>query len=205
MAAENGAIASDQTAVATVVPAGTAAGPDSPASTPAAPSAQDAQGSGKSPEAGEAKAFTQEQVNAIVAARLAEEKAKNLKATEAAQAKAKADTLKEQGEYKTLYEETAAKLEQEQKARRELELTGLRREAGAKYKLPTAWADRLRGETLEELEADAKALSATLPKPGAPNMNDLPGGGAGTGAVAKTEAEIAAISSALGIPAQYLK
>jgi hypothetical protein len=169
---------------------------------PASPAETDAQGGGKLPEA-EAKTFTQEQVNAIVATRLATEKAKNEKATEDARAKAKADALKEQGEFKTLYEETVAKLEQAEAARKELQVAGLRRDAGAKYKLPAALAERLRGETPEELEADAKALAATLPKPGAPNTNDLPAGGNGRATL--SEADRLAMSSAIGIPAQYLK
>lgn len=44
------------------------------------------------------------------------------------------------------------------------QLSVLRRDAAAKYSLPAELADRLKGETPEELEADAKALAALLPK-----------------------------------------
>ena len=44
------------------------------------------------------------------------------------------------------------------------QLAVLQRDAAAKYSLPAELATRLKGETPEELEADAKALAALLPK-----------------------------------------
>ena len=44
------------------------------------------------------------------------------------------------------------------------QLAVLQRDAAAKYSLPAELAARLKGETPEELEADAKALAALLPK-----------------------------------------
>jgi DNA repair exonuclease SbcCD ATPase subunit len=46
----------------------------------------------------------------------------------------------------------------------------MKRQAAAATGLPPAFADRLKGETLEELEADAKVILEALPKPkAAPN------------------------------------
>jgi hypothetical protein len=56
----------------------------------------------------------------------------------------------------------AAKAEAEAK---NIRLSLLRREIAAKLGVPEALIDRLRGETPEELEADAKALMDGLPKP----------------------------------------
>lgn len=41
----------------------------------------------------------------------------------------------------------------------------MRLKVAAKYQLPEAFANRLQGETEEELDADAKALAELLPKP----------------------------------------
>ena len=46
----------------------------------------------------------------------------------------------------------------------QLRLTELKRQAGAKHKLPEALVLRLQGNTLEELEKDAEELSKQLPK-----------------------------------------
>jgi hypothetical protein len=56
------------------------------------------------------------------------------------------------------------KQEADQKVR-ELTLKEQRREIAEKVKLPFALADRIKGETPEEMEADAKALFESLPKP----------------------------------------
>ena len=54
--------------------------------------------------------------------------------------------------------------------------------------MPQALANRLQGETLEEIEADAKELMAALPKPAAPNINSGTGNGAApTGATVDRE------------------
>lgn len=47
---------------------------------------------------------------------------------------------------------------------KELEIAQLQRQAADKHGLPPAFATRLKGETLEELEADAEAMAGLLPK-----------------------------------------
>lgn len=55
----------------------------------------------------------------------------------------------------------AAKAEADLKAK---DIAILRRDVASKIGLPSALADRLKGETADEIEADAKALLETLPK-----------------------------------------
>lgn len=123
-----------------------------------------------------AKTFTQEEVNAFVAQRVKDEQRKAAERTEKAR-------LEAQGEYQKLYEAEKAKTAAAEQRARELELAGLRRDAAAKHGLPAALADRLKGETAEEIEADAKAVVAALPKPAAPNINATGGGAQTNGAL----------------------
>ena len=91
-----------------------------------------------------------------------------------------------------------AKFEEEEKKRQEAELSelerankktaeleselkrlkteSLKREIAAKVGVPASLAARLQGETPEEIEADAKAILDTLPKPAAVSPTN-PGGG----------------------------
>jgi hypothetical protein len=96
------------------------------------------------------------------------------KAQEEAQRKA----AEEQGEYKRLYEEMSQKMAQAQQRAEELERQQLRARVAQTVGIPAALADRLRGDTEEEIAADAKTLLDTLPKPQAPNINASPGTGA---------------------------
>jgi hypothetical protein len=61
----------------------------------------------------------------------------------------------------------ADKAEAEAKA---IRIALLRRDAATKAKLPAELADRLKGETLEELEADAAELLKVMPKQVAPKL-----------------------------------
>ena len=67
--------------------------------------------------------------------------------------------------------ELANKRAQELEAKvRQLEISRLQHDIAAKVGLPAIYADRLKGETPEELEADAKLLLEAQPKPkAAPN------------------------------------
>ncbi|MFA7302062.1 MAG: hypothetical protein WC069_07155 [Candidatus Shapirobacteria bacterium] len=103
------------------------------------------------------------------------EAAKYRKAAEAAEAERKAKEEAELSETDKLRKK-AAELEAELNRAR---VSMLQRDAATKHNLPPELASRLKGETLEELEADAKALAELLPKPQAPHVNPTnPGGGA---------------------------
>jgi hypothetical protein len=83
-----------------------------------------------------------------------------------------------------------------------LEAAALRREVAAKVNLPAALVDRLQGETADELEADAKALLAALPKPAAPNINaGAPAGVPPVGVMSEEERKLRA--AALGVDWRY--
>jgi hypothetical protein len=183
-----------------------AAAPDAPTSVPAPAAVPNVKGDGQQPAgtevAPEKSTFTQDEVNAIVADRLRREQEKSAKAAATAAEKAKADALKEQGEYQKLWEQEKALREAAQAEATALQLAGLKRDAAAKYKLPPALAERLRGENADEIDADAKALAVTLPKATAPNLNDK--AGSPNGQAALTEDDKVRLSGVLGIPAKYL-
>ncbi len=65
----------------------------------------------------------------------------------------------------------------------------LQRDAATKHNLLPELASRLKGETLEELEADAKALAELLPKPQAPRANPTNPGGNASGEAETYEAK----------------
>ena len=117
------------------------------------------------------RTFSQADVDRIIADRLSKEKAKAEAAVKRAQDEAEAKRLAEAGEFKALFEKANAELEAERTARKAAELASMRREVASRHNLPAALADRLIGDTAEELDADAKALIASLPKPPAPDIN----------------------------------
>jgi len=104
------------------------------------------------------------------------EAAKYRKAAEAVEAERKAKEEAELTETEKL-RKRAAELEAELKS---AQRSTMQRDAAAKHNLPAELATRLKGETPEELEADAKALAELLPKHKAqPNISPTnPGGNA---------------------------
>jgi hypothetical protein len=139
----------------------------------AAVEAQDAQPTGAEPgtKTEAAKTFTQTELDAIVTERLQRAQRKAEEATAKARTEAERKAQEEQGQFQKLAESLKAELEQERQARKAAELAGLRRDVAARRNLPAGLVDRLRGETEQEIEADAEALLAALPKPQAPNIN----------------------------------
>ena len=141
--------------------------------TQTAESGTQAQDPGTAPEqsSGEQRTFTQADLDRIVTERLAKEKQRS----EALAAKAKADAerkaAEDQGEWKKLAEQYKSEAVAEQAARKAAEIAILRRDVAAKLNVPALLADRLRGETPEDIEADAKLLLAGLPKAGPPPGN----------------------------------
>ena len=75
----------------------------------------------------------------------------------------KAEEDRKQAELSDLQKEQA-KAARFEKELNDTKLAIVRRDVAAKIGLPSALADRLKGETLEEIEADATALLETLPK-----------------------------------------
>lgn len=128
-------------------------------------------------------------------------------AEQAAKASSEAEQkrLAEEGKYKELFERQQAELAKAQAEAKNATLTMLRREAAAKVGIPARLADRLQGETAEELEADAKAILADLPKPAAPNINSQPGPGGAPRPGTPTDAEIVEKAARLGVKPDLMK
>lgn len=119
---------------------------------------------------GAGKTFTEAELERIVKERLERQK-RSLEAQQAKAAdEAKAAALKEQGEFKTLYEQAQAKAAELEQRIAAQERDALRRKAAKAAGLDPDDAylvSRLHGETEEELVADAKQLAERM-KPAAP-------------------------------------
>lgn len=94
-----------------------------------------------------------------------------LRAITDAQKKADEDKLKEENKWKDLYEKT-----EKEKSEKEKELLRLR--VASKKGLPADLTDRLRGETEQELEADADKLLAFVDLSKSPGVPPKKPGGA---------------------------
>lgn len=147
----------------------------------------------------ESRTFTQSDIDRIVKERLERESEKARKANEKAQSEAEQKRLAEEGKWKEAFEKQQAELETERNARRDSELKLLRQQAATQTSLPAALADRLQGETLEEMVADAKTILAALPKPAAPNVNGVNGDGAVPRGGAKSEDEKQRLADRFGV------
>ena len=105
-------------------------------------------------------------------------------AAEKAKADAEVAALAERGEYKSLYEKAQAQAAALETALKAQQIALLRQQVATAKKLPPPLADRLRGETLDELNADADELLQALPRPAAASLNGgergLAGGGLST-------------------------
>lgn len=119
----------------------------------------------------EGKTFTQADLDRLIDARMAKERQR----AEAQMSKAKADAEKkaaeEAGNWQKLAEQYKTEAAQAAEDAKTARLQVLRRDIAATLNVPTVLADRLRGETSEEITADAKALLASLPKQGPPAGN----------------------------------
>lgn len=124
----------------------------------------------------ESKTFTQADVDRIIKERLAREQSKAQQEVQKAREEAEAKALAEQGEFKKLYEKQQAELTAKEQRIKAMEIETLRRSVATKLGLPELLFDRLRGETADEIEADAKTLLAAIPKPNAPNINSTGSG-----------------------------
>jgi len=128
------------------------------------------------------------------------------KAAETAKAKAEADALAKQGEYKTLYEQTAAKLaEYEPAATRLAEVMEMVQATNAKRL--EAIPEGMRTLVPEyddplKLSAWLDANSAVLTKTPAPRLDGRAGGNSGTPSV--TDEDVAEFANMMGIDPKYV-
>lgn len=119
----------------------------------------------------ESRTFTQADLDRIVTERLAKEKQRSEVAAQRARADAERKAAEEQGEWKKLAEQYRTEAETERQRALEATLARQRLEIAARLNVPGILADRLQGNTPEEMEADAKKLLAGLPKAGLPTAN----------------------------------
>lgn len=149
--------------------------------------------------------FTQADLDRIVNERLERERTKSQKDAAKAQADAEAKVLAEQGKYKELFEKQQAELTAAQQAAKTNEMRLLQRDAATSTGLPQPLADRLKGETLDEMVADAKSILAALPKPAAPNINASNGAGGAPVAGQMSDREINEQAVRMGVNPKLLK
>lgn len=149
--------------------------------------------------------FSKAEVERIVKDRLERERKKAEEAAAKAAAEAERKAAEEQGEYKKLYEKLQSELDAERNARRDMELANMRRDVAAKYNLPAQIAERLRGETAEDMEDDAKILAEALPKAPAPNINAGSGNGATPKTGGMTEADAQEFAAIYGLSLDSVK
>lgn len=144
--------------------------------------------------------FTQDDVNRLLAEqkRALADRAKSQ--TEEAKKAAEAVALAEQGKFKDLYEKAQAELAAKAAEVKQMQIAQLRTVAATKHNLPPALVERLRGETAEEIEADAKALLAALPKAQHVNINSS----AGQSLTGLNDAQRAEIAAKYGVSAKYI-
>ena len=138
------------------------------------------------------RTFTQADVDRIITERLAKEKAKAESMATKAREDAERKAAEEQGKFRELYEAAQQRIAETEARLKAAEIASIKREVAGKLNMPQALANRLQGETLEEIEADAKELMAAMPKPAAPNINSGTGNGATpTGATVDRETLLA--------------
>ena len=112
--------------------------------------------------------YTDTDVERIVKERLAREQTKSAEAARKAAEAAAAEEAKKNGEWQKVAEAKAKELEVAQSQLKTRELADKKRAIAEKVGLSAALSSRLVGETDADIEADAKALLETLPKPTKP-------------------------------------
>ena len=164
------------------------------------PTAGDTQPGQAQPE----RTFTQHDVDRIINERIAKERTKAESMAVKAREEAERKAAEEQGKYQELYQvaqQKAADLEAKLHA---AEIASIKREVAARLNMPVALANRLQGEDEATIEADAKELMASLPKPAAPNINSGTGNGAAPTGSAMSEADKKEMAARLGVDWRYL-
>lgn len=111
-----------------------------------------------------APTFTTEQqahIDRLIADRLKREREKQQAAVDKARSDAEAKALEQQGAYKALYEKAQAEAQTAAQKLAQMEHDQQRRDAAQAAGIGQLW-QRLQGETVEELTADAVALAAMM-------------------------------------------
>lgn len=150
------------------------------------------------------RTFTQADLDRIIKERLEQASTKAQKDAAKIKADAETQSLAEQGKYKEIADKLQADLTAAQQAAKATEQKLLQRDAATQANLPAVLADRLKGETLDEMVADAKSILAALPKPVAPNINANTGAGGAPAAGQLSDADKAELGAVLGVNPKYM-
>jgi len=127
------------------------------------------------------------------------------KSADKAAEKAAEQAAEQQGQFKELYEKTKAELETAEAARQAAELATLKAKIGAELKLPAALVDRLRGETEDELKADAVVLLDAMPSPQVSGTDANSGVNGNAPTPQKSDDEIREMAARIGVSFEHLK
>lgn len=114
------------------------------------------------------------------------EDAKGAKAAQAKLAEYEAAEAKRKQSEMSELEKLQAQIKDQQEKLQAAAVREMQRAAAEKLKLPAVLADRLKGSTAEEMEADAAAMLAALPKPSNVTLSAT---NAGSGSTAETDAQ----------------
>lgn len=169
-----------------------------------APETQPTAGEQTQAQAQAERTFTQADVDRIITERLAKEKAKAESMAAKAREDAERKAAEEQGKFRELYEAAQQRIAETEARLKAAEIASIKREVAARLNMPAKLAERLQGETAEDIEADAKDLMAALPKPAAPNINSGTGIGAAPTNGGMSEAEKRELAAVLGVDYRYL-
>ena len=115
------------------------------------------------PDKNSEKKFSQAELDKIIKERLERESTKRKEAEDKIKEQAEREALAKNQEWEKLAKKREDELAEALQKIKAHELNELRSKAAAKYQLPLEIAERLRGETLEELEKDAESLKALIP------------------------------------------
>jgi len=110
----------------------------------------------------------QAHIDRIVEDRLSRQRAQFKKQEEEQRAKAQAERLAEQGEFKLLAEQRAARIAELEGELTTRELNTMRATVAARHKLPEHWISRLVGTSEAELDEDAARIAKDIAPPRAP-------------------------------------
>ena len=150
------------------------------------------------------RTFTQADVDRIITERLAKERTKAESMATRAREEAERKAAEEQGRYQQLYEAAQKRIAEKDAELKAAQIASIKREVASRLNMPLALANRLQGEDEADIEADAKALLAALPKPAAPNINSGTGNGAAPTPGVMSEAEKKEMAARLGVDWRYL-
>jgi len=132
---------------------------------PSTPTPPNANGGGQEPgSAGDEKRFTQAELNAKIAERLEQDKARRKRETDEAEAERERKEAEKRGEWETVNKALADEIVKLKAERDALTTKQMQIRVATDVGLPLQLADRIKGDTEDEMADDAKAILSLMPK-----------------------------------------